>query len=93
MSDRERIENADAESRAGSILLSLFGYGVFTRLPVGVMERLVSYVAEELRIVAEDQFSTMPVAEDCREMTPEETGAAIPPMVTWQQLREGGGLA
>ena len=77
----------DAEARATTILLSVFGYETCLSIDGDILEALTAYVAKELVIVAAEGFSTFCAAPDCRDMTPEETTGELPGMITWEQLK------
>lgn len=89
MAELELLEGGTAESRATSILISLFGFAVVVELLVqeDIWDSVLKMMTTELEIVAEYRFTTMPAAPDCREMTPEETVKALPGLITWGELQ------
>ena len=86
--DLPKLEDADAEGRAGTLLIEIFGYKAFCQFPEELMDRLYIYVGSELELVARRGFTTMPMAQDCIEMTDKQRGEALPGMIRWEDLKE-----
>jgi len=77
----------DAEMRATTLLISIFGYDAFLHsLEMECMEQMISYVADELMIVAKDGFSTFCAAPDCNEMDEEAKAKTLPGMIVWRPV-------
>lgn len=87
----ELLKGGTAESRATTILMSLFGYTVIMELlGLDVWDKMLSMMIEEITIVEKHGFTTMPAAPDCRKMNAEELAKAIPGIITWEHLQIKG---
>jgi len=81
------LKDADAEGRAGTVLIEIFGYKAFCQFPEALMDSLVLAVGRELELVARHGFNTMPIAEDCNDMSVDQRDAALPGLIRWQHLK------
>ena len=82
------VKDAEAEGRAGTVLIEIFGYKAFCKFPEALMDSLVLAVGRELELVARHGFNTMPIAEDCNDMTAWQRDEHLPGIIRWQHLKK-----